>query len=200
MKVNLKTNLVVIILTIIYGLLIVTSLFIKDGSESGTYTLLFTLDIGLKTLFALLLFYLTRVLIAFNEKKSIVIAFIMYTFIQTIYLIDDIMPGLVFIGGYIFLLEMLTFLTVTYLFIQIFRIQNPHIGLSFRLFGVSIFILFLKEMIVPMIFRNSSFLENTNNLQFLDIIKSLTILFILKRVAEFLKNRDDQSLQVSLKL
>jgi len=188
-KVNLKTNQWIIIATIVYIVLSIVEFYLKISQVVASYTIYYTYSIFMEALYVLLIFYLISILMFFGEKTAISTAVTMFICIDVMRFIATEWPGKVLSYGLTPTLGILTLVVYIYLLVQFFKVKNSSISLPFRFLGLSFFAVMLIKLVIIIAFPVMADRINQEFNNISSLLIPLSILYILKKVALFIKDK-----------
>jgi hypothetical protein len=196
MKITSKTNRLITIATIVYTVFLALSFFIKIRHIILTRIQYYSLTFLLEVLFILLMIYLINILWILKEKAAIIAAFTIYTCLEVVKIIYGLLPSRFYNNLFTGSLGIFSLGISIYLLIETFSIQNRYIALPYKLFGSSLLYLLLAKLILIIAFPNAANPEMINYLDVLSLLTPIAILYILKKVTEFIKYDNDQNSRV----
>jgi hypothetical protein len=152
MTINPKTNQWIKVLAIVKFALLIGSMAITVANAAIAPFIFNSLTACIAIINVLLYTYMVSLLIFFAEKRAIVIAFVVYLFLD----IAANVYGLVVVrfAGYQFsiILGIVILLATIYLFVVTMLVKNVYISFAFKFFAFSIFALSLLRILVTIIF------------------------------------------------
>lgn len=205
-KINRKTNQLMAIAAILLVLLLIRGDVVTIGHIASSFTDVCIAVILTTLLSLLMLYFMICILMFFKEKKAIIVAFIIYTLLDVPRWMGNLSVFRIHNLIYDEALGLITFLSIVYLFISSFKIKSIPIVLPYKLFSYSlIFMAALKLVITlayPYLVRGSEsyYIDHTlrtliDCIEILVIITPISVLILIKRVNNFIKDQSVQTTQ-----
>lgn len=189
MKINKQRNHLMVWLTIINITLKIGITLLHINRIQLDLSLSYFIDCVIEITYILMLFYLIGILQFVGETIAIQTPFSLFVGIEVV----------IFISGFIssrsqsmlmmfFAIGAVKIIAIIYIAIIVFKIRNQQILVAFKIYGLSLILIFIVKTSMPFLFvmTNHAVLPTLKYLGLTDVIPLIALLFIMDKTGEYI--------------